>query len=361
MGASLPFLTLPDPPITGEGALDPLGLSTVGDHLANQILPGLRARMSRPRFITAIAVSAAVCEGLQDRCASDGVTPAYLVFEWLLVEAFVRASNEEATRRTPGIQKARDARQSGDAMCARTYLKTPSVFGFHGVYKPIARHLGIVDDDLQLSDRGYDLLKVWQAEQGMAGFLDSASGTGPGRAVRQTLRSAVEDGLAASRVERSGSWQGWGFLAQHLAPSRGGASERAYLEKTLADREAAPRGEVFTLLRDVANAAQADEAEIVDRHLIPRAGQELAARLKAIAAFEKFCGVLEEAFDWICYLSTHSQARPIDAAAFAKEPRIGQLAKDLPAALAGAETALSVAPLGVQQLFAALEIGRAHV
>src|SRR5260221_489495 len=99
----------------------------IGDHLANQILSGMRARMFRPRFVTAIAVSAAVCEGLEDRFAADGVTPAYLVFEWLVVEAFVRAGKSGTTLRTPGTQKAQEVRASGDAMCARTYLKTPSV------------------------------------------------------------------------------------------------------------------------------------------------------------------------------------------------------------------------------------------
>jgi hypothetical protein len=58
--ADLPFLTLPDPVTTGEGALDPLGLSTLGDRLAEQVLPGLRARMARPRFLTAIAVAVGV-------------------------------------------------------------------------------------------------------------------------------------------------------------------------------------------------------------------------------------------------------------------------------------------------------------
>ena len=38
-------------------------MATIGDRLADQILPGLRARMSRPRFVTAIAVAAAACEG----------------------------------------------------------------------------------------------------------------------------------------------------------------------------------------------------------------------------------------------------------------------------------------------------------
>ena len=73
---TLPILTLPDPVTTGEGVLDPLGLATIGERLAEQILPGLRARMQRPRFVTAIAACAAVCDGSEDRIASDNVTPA---------------------------------------------------------------------------------------------------------------------------------------------------------------------------------------------------------------------------------------------------------------------------------------------
>lgn len=355
MGASLPFLTLPDPVVAGEGALDPLGLAMIADHLAEQILPGLRARMLRPRFITAIAVTAAVCEGLEDRFAADGVTPAYLVFEWILVEAFVRESNEDATRRTPGIQKGRDVRASGDVMCARTYLKTPTVFGFHGVYKPLARHLGLVDDDLRLADRGYELLKIWQSEQGLGGFLESASGGGGlGRQARQVLKSAVEDGLAASCTKRSTGWQGWQVLAQHLAPGSTGANEAAFIQRSLAEPDAAPRGEIFELLRGAGVVGGVPENEVTRLLLMPKASVTLTPRLKAIAAYENVCAVLEEAFDWICYLSTHSNARPITAATFGQEPRAAQLAKKLTGVIKAAEHELSAAPLGVQQLFALL-------
>ena len=79
MSVGLPFLSLPDPVASGEGALDPLGLSTIGDHLADWILPGLTARMNRPRFLTAIAVAAAVCDGLEDEISSDGCL-------WIFVE-----------------------------------------------------------------------------------------------------------------------------------------------------------------------------------------------------------------------------------------------------------------------------------
>jgi hypothetical protein len=354
MGASLPFLTLPDPLTSGEGALDPLGLAMVGDRLADQILPGLRARMSRPRFLTAIAVSAAVCDGLEERLAADGITPDYLVFEWLVVEAFVREGDREKTLRTPGTQKAQDVRDSGERMSARTYLKTPTVFGFHGVYKPLARNLGIVDDELRLFDRGYELLKIWQTEQGLDGFLDSAAGDGPGRAIRQTLRSAVEEGLATGYTSRSGGWQGWSVLARHLPPADAGQKEAAYLLRALRDPEAAPRGEMFELLGEVGTGIDASEQELVQTLLIRKASDDLAARLKAIAAYEQVCGVLEEAFDWIRYLSTHSRDRPIGADTFAQDGRGRELAADLPRRIAAAEEALAIAPLPVQQMFAQL-------
>ena len=357
MTAALPFLTLPDPLVSGEGALDPLGLSMIGDHLANQILPGLRARMSRPRFVTAIAVSAAVCEGLEDRFAADGVTPAYLVFEWLVVEAFGRAGKPELTLKTPGTQKAHDVRTSGDVMCARTYLKTPTVFGFHGVYKPLARNLGIVDDELRLADRGYELLKIWQSEQGMEGFFESATGSGPGRSARQVMRSAVDEGLAASCTKRGGGWQGWSILAEHLAPAMAGPKEAAFLQHLLADAEAAPRGEIFKLLNDAGDTDEHSEDDLVRTILSPNASPDLLRRLKAIAAYENVCAVLEEGFDWISFLSTHSQVRPITRQTFAEQPRARQLAKDLPAAIRGAEDALTASPLNVQQLFAQLAKG----
>lgn len=351
---SLPFLSLPDPLVTGEGALDPLGLAMVGEHLADKILPGLRARMWRPRFITAITVSAAVCDGLDERIASDGITPAYLVFEWLVVEAFVRESEREVTLRTPGIQKAEEVRASGDAMCARTYLKNPTVFGFHGVYKPLARHLGVVDDELRLVDHGYHLLKVWQTEQGLQGFLDSASEEGQGRSVRQALRDAVEDGLAVSRTTRSGGWQGWGILAKHLAPARMGRNEAAHLRRLLDDREAEPRGEIFRLLADARGIDELGEDEVTRAFLLPRASANLKPLLNAIGEYEKTCAILEEAFEWIRFLSTCSIGRPVTAATFAKEPRTAQLAGSLTAAIATTEEALVAAPVGVQQLFAAL-------
>src|SRR5437868_3912346 len=115
----IPILSLPDPKTVGEGQLDPLGLARLADQLADCILPGMTARMSRPRFLTCMAVSAAVCEGLEDEISTDGVSPAYLVFEWLMVEGFAREAERPAVRGTPGIDKAHTARQQGTSLSAR--------------------------------------------------------------------------------------------------------------------------------------------------------------------------------------------------------------------------------------------------
>ena len=349
----LPFLTLPDPVTAGEGALDPLGLSTTSERLADQVLPGLRARMSRPRFLTAVAVSAAVCEGLEDRIARDNVTPAYIVFEWLLVEAFVRASEKEYTKGTPGTQKAQAVKESGEPMCAKAYLRVPSIFGFHGVYKPLARHVGIVDDDLRLSDNGYALLKEWQKEQGLEGFLESSVTSGKGTSVRQMLRSAVEEGLREGCSKRSAGWQGWRLLADHLAPAKIGPVESAFIYGLLLEARGGTRGEVFRLLKSTP-PDEHTESEIVRDILIPQASQELASRLHAIEEFETVGTLLEDAFDWIRYLSSTAGACAITVADYARQADVNRVCSALGGALRRAEEALVSSPLSIQNEFTTL-------
>jgi hypothetical protein len=46
---------------TSEGGLDPLGLVQVAEALAIRLVPGVRERMSHPRYLTAMAVAMEVC------------------------------------------------------------------------------------------------------------------------------------------------------------------------------------------------------------------------------------------------------------------------------------------------------------
>jgi hypothetical protein len=69
----LPFLSEADPEQSGEGSLDPLGLASLADRLADEIAPGITARMSRIRFVTAISVGAVATEKLSDAVAAERV------------------------------------------------------------------------------------------------------------------------------------------------------------------------------------------------------------------------------------------------------------------------------------------------
>lgn len=336
---------------SGEGALDPLGLATLADHLADWILPGMTARMSRPRFLTAIAVSAAVCEGLEEKIAEDRKTPAWLVLEWLLVEAFARAGDkDDALRGTPGIRKATAAREARIPLSARNYLKAAAVFGFHGVYKRLARNVEIVDDDFQPLENGRQLLKVWEKEQGLHGQF-TASVHNSGSRLRDKLRSAVEDGLQKGYTARSAGWPQWAFFAKHLAPGHIGQDEADCLRRLLLDPKGEPRGELFRLIAKP-NILQREggivEADLVD-WLSPQVSADLAARLRAIAAYEAIATPLDHCWDWLRYLSTQSGARALRRTEFAEVIEVRETAKLLRERFHAAEQALKNAPRSIPE------------
>src|ERR1700679_1905130 len=96
MATIFPFLTACAPPGTSEGTLDPLGLYQIADQLAVQLVPAVRERMQRIRFLTAMAVGAIVTEGLVDDPKQRDASP-YLVWEWLIVEALIRNMTGDPT------------------------------------------------------------------------------------------------------------------------------------------------------------------------------------------------------------------------------------------------------------------------
>jgi hypothetical protein len=286
-----------------------------------------------------MAVCAQVCQDIEDKIAADHVTPVHIVFEWLLVEGVVRAADRRDTMGTPGVLKAQAVRDSGEPMRASTYLRTPGVFGYHGVYKPLARNLGIVDDDMRLGDEGYVLLKEWQTEQGLPGFLPTASGTGVGTAMRDVLRSAVGDALREGCTTRSSQWKGWTLLASHLAPATIGPAESAVIHRLLLDPRAGTRGEAFRILQENDTHEEMPEARVVRDVLIPRASAELKATLHAIVEYETACSLLEGAFHWIQYLSSTAGTRAITPGDYGSTIEVRRIATALPGALRRAEDA----------------------
>ena len=173
-GLTLPQLSAYDPPVASEGSLDPMGLAAISDRLANVLVPGLRARMQRIRFVTATAVGSLACETLADELPADDMSTPAICFEWLVVEGFVRRlSPQQMPLGVPGSQKARAVVSAGQRLSAATYLKGPAVFGFNGVYKPFAIDAEVVGSGLEPGRRCLDLVRAWESEQRFPGFADA--------------------------------------------------------------------------------------------------------------------------------------------------------------------------------------------
>ena len=170
MAATLPFLTTYDPPGTSEGSLDPLGLYQIADQLAVQLVPAVRERMQRIRFLTAMAVGSLVTEGLEDDPRLRDASP-YLAWEWLVVEALIRERRSDpGIWGVPGSQVVHRALGQHGYIDARSYLKTPRIFGFNGVYKRLATHLGLVDVHLGPGPSTEHLVDAWARGLGFAGI-----------------------------------------------------------------------------------------------------------------------------------------------------------------------------------------------
>jgi hypothetical protein len=87
-------------------------------------------------------------------------------------------------------------------MGASRYLKTPKVFGFHGVYRRLATHLGLVDDELTLNEYGRRLARIWATEQGYPDLVDGVLVGGvPGKPGRRAgpCRTPPRAGPSSSR------------------------------------------------------------------------------------------------------------------------------------------------------------------
>lgn len=295
----LPLLSEYDPAERSEGSIDPLGTYAIADALAVRLVPGVRERQSVPRFLTATAVSRAVCEGFgTDALAADGVSEPWQVFEWYVVEGLVRTLGEETQLRgVPGREKARSALEEGASLSADRYLKTPSVFGFHGIYRILARDLGVEQAGV-LGELGYRLLTTWVEEQGLPGFY--GIGVGEGAQAFMSLRDAVVDGLKKGAVARSGGWRGWELIARHLAPHDVGPREAALLRERLTAPGAGYRAEVLrSLVADPGRQVWTETGSEREFHAQLRSGASPALRdlIDAIQAYEDFVRLLQDAFD----------------------------------------------------------------
>ncbi len=293
----MPRLSAYDPGATGEGSLDPLGLAAVADRIADLIVPGLRARMSNPRFATLSVVGAFAGHSLRDIIFSDGKTTVDLAFEWIVLEALVRAPDSEATRGVPGSQKARRAVATSSRLGASNYLVAPRVFGFNGVYRPFCRDSELLDAEGSPAVNAERLILAWEADQQVEGFISGQPGS-PGHRLRDEIerqcRKALEAGHAVAPR------QGWFLddIAQALNPSQPGPAERAELRSLVATGRHDIRCEIARSMIGLENSTAVTEPELAS-HVSKGASRETRRALSAAIRYEECATALDGCFRWM--------------------------------------------------------------
>jgi hypothetical protein len=348
-GLTMPFLSEFDPDTLGEGSLDPLGLASTAEALAEFIAPQVTARMSRIRFLTAIALATLVSEALDDVIPGDAISSADLVFEWHVVEALARDKSlpVAATRAVPGIGKARGmlAFDASGHLDARSYLKTPRVFGFHGVYRRLARSLGIVQGEA-LHERGVELARVWEREQNLRGFVDGRPGTSGGRFASRLTR-AIRSSLLKGRVIEKPTGSLLRELAKSLRPDGAGKEERDLLRLWLFDIQEPRRRE---MLEHLLERPESEPEERTLDSVACVATPLLAEPIHAISAYERVTRLLDWGFQSLLHASTMQGTVPLPVEHAAKSPVFAQIATELPGAVAAASDRL--AALGLEERLA---------
>ncbi len=314
---ALPFFTAYDPPGTSEGSLDPLGLYAIADELAVRLVPGVRERMQRIRFLTAITVGALVLEDVAPNPRLPRLPP-YLVWEWLVVEAMVRAlGGDEELWGVPGSYVVGRAVEDRGYVDERSYLKTPRIFGFHGVYKRLGVHLGLIDWRLRLrSPRGDELIRAWARGRGLNGF-------GADHPLCRKWRRAVETSLreTPARTRTPSGWRqvDWQELAEAFAPHLAGRREKTYLRRLLLGDGAEPPGALVPVWRLLEKTGGECPDERAFHRELYKEAPEYGRLIEAIGAYEEFARNLMDAFDIVRAEGSRPDVRGLE---------ISQLARD---------------------------------
>ena len=303
----LPFNTAYDPPVEGEGRLDPLGLGPLADRIADSYARPVRARMKRIRFLTSMALGGKLTPELMDVSpAVPGDTPE-IALERVVIEALARASARGLQLDTgiPGITKAQAALIGKSRLGARGYLKGPKVFGFFGVYRPLAAATGMLDAQGGTLAPGDSLLEALRRDASRSNRYESDPSS---MEFLEWLTQAAGDGLREGHNTFRPKSPHAQTLAVIAAPQLAGRSERAALANVLRSPEATARAEdeaaYLEVLRLLADAPQDLDSEVDLVELLRAMGsQNVESRMTMLLAFEEFGRDLLWAFDSYRFLS----------------------------------------------------------
>lgn len=274
----------------------------------------------------------------EEELAVDEVSPPWQVYEWYVTSALVKRFEKDDPGQLiglPGREKATRALRDNVPLNHIRFLKTASVFGFHGVYRTLAKGIGLLDG-VRPGEFGMYLVDTWEKEQGLDGFRVGIKGT-PGNEFRSILEEAVRAGLNAGAVAKRWSWDFYNQLADHLVPRKPGKQEAKLLYEELLKGETNSRAEVLQFLqtREGMDALKTGSEKEVHSALL-KYGSKNAELLVAIQSYEKVCRLLYNAFysilQWMDAHSKKATTRQLSALEYVKSACTG-----LPAAFQEAE------------------------
>lgn len=320
----LPRLSAYDPGAVGEGGLDPLGLSAIADRIANVLAPGVRARMSLPRFVTVSAVGAIAYQALHELTADHGATTVDIAFEWLVVEAIVRNPGKGRTEGLPGNQKAARAKAANERLSRRTYLNGPRVFGFTGVYRPFSRDVGVLTPDDLPAENSTRLVSAWEQDLNLPGYIGGVSGTRGGQ-LRRDITDACKKALEKGECALPPSGQLLRDLSDYLAPREAKSNERKVLRELITTGEHEIRNEITAMLVAVPPSEGITQRELA-LQLLPGATTKTRQAIQAAIDYEEAATALDYSFRRFLAYTTQQHGSLINPSKVLETPSLVEMA-----------------------------------
>ena len=308
----LPRNSAYDPPSAGEGRLDPLGFGVIADRIADSYARPVRARMRRIRFLTSMAIGGTFIWDLNSiEPAVAGDTPD-IAFERVVIEALARGGQSGVHLDTgiPGITKAQAALLSKSRLDARGYLKSPRVFGFSGVYRPLSQATLLTDRWGGVLEAGRELIAGLEPDSGLNGLATGKTGTDGGDFLAWVAQESANS-LRTGRNCFSPKHPYVSLLASIAAPQGAGAAERAALHGVLTHPQMSLQpeddGAYLELLQILNQEMFIDSSEWdMVRALLEKGSPALRARMLMLIEFEEFARTLLWAFDTYRFISSQS-------------------------------------------------------
>jgi hypothetical protein len=294
-----------DPKDSDEGGIDAVGLSSMGEYLGQLYLPGLLERHRRPRFLILAAIGLSIKADVENMVGSkEYPTTFWEAYEWVIVTGLI-SSRDTDIRNLPSSDKAKNAMAMNKPLNADRYLVTPSVFGFHGVYKFLLRNLGIESHDMP-GESCELLLNAWAKDQNVLGFIGK---DGDGASERKDLIEIVAKTIEKGEVARAWNYRGWDFIYRNFHPLKMGSTEKKVINNLLLNDPT--RKDVLFFLNSKRGQKYLKDDRNTQRQFLTELEKETSGVLKktlgVILTYEQFARSLNDIFyDALVALSDNS-------------------------------------------------------